>query len=94
MSAQAPNKCTGWIAHTPAWRFSASSTWLGSMLKVTGSISTKTGSTPSRASDPAVAKNEYGVVMTLSPGPNSSAIHASKSASLPEAQAIAYFDCV
>ena len=44
------------------------------MLYVAGSISTKTGRAPRRATQLAVEKNVYGVVITTSPGPIPSAI--------------------
>ena len=47
-------------------------------------MSTKTGLAPVRAMAPAVAKNVYGVVITSSPGPMSSAIRLISRASLPE----------
>jgi hypothetical protein len=59
----------------------------GSRLNVEGSMSQKNGRAPSRATTPAVAKNVNGVVMTSSPGPMSSAMSASRSASVPERQA-------
>ena len=55
-----------------------------SMLKVSGSMSTKTGRAPSRAMTPAVAKNEYAEVMTSSPGPISSAMSDASNASVPD----------
>ena len=58
--------------------------WTGFRLKVTGSISTKTGLAPIRAMEPAVAKNVYGLVMTSSPEPIPSAISAISRASVPE----------
>ena len=54
-----------------------------------GSMSTNTGVAPRRAIAPAVAKNVYGVVMTSSPGPMSSAIRHASSASLPDDTPIA-----
>ena len=54
------------------------------MLKVAGSMSTKTGVAPTREMAPAVAKKEKGVVMTSSPGPMSSAMSATSSASVPD----------
>ena len=54
------------------------------MFRVTGSMSAKTGVAPSRAITPAVAKKEYGVVTTSSPGPMSSAMRATSSASVPD----------
>ena len=61
----------------------AASTRAGSMLKSTGSTSTKTGFAPSRAIAPAVAKKLNGVVTTSSPSCTSSAISAITSASVP-----------
>ena len=61
------------------------SIWLGSMLKVSGRMSTKTGLAPSLEMDPTVAKNVKGTVITSSPDPTPSAINANKSASLPDA---------
>ena len=61
----------------------AASTLRASMLSVWGSMSTKTGVAPTRAMQPAVAKNENGVVITSSPALMSSAISASTSASVP-----------
>ena len=52
-------------------------------------MSTKTGVAPRRAIAPTVAKNVYGVVITSSPGPMSSAIRQASSASLPEDTPIA-----
>ena len=60
-----------------------------SMLNVAGSISTRTGRAPSLTMAPAVAKNEYVVVMTSSPGEIPSAISASRTASVPEDTATA-----
>ncbi len=62
----------------------ASSTCLESRLKVSGSMSTKTGLAPNRTMAPTVAKKVYGVVMTSSPGPISTAIKVSKMASDPD----------
>src|SRR5712671_3044719 len=47
-------------------------------------MSTKTGVAPTRAIAPTVAKNVYGVVITSSPGPMSSAIRHANKASVPE----------
>src|SRR5579872_642578 len=47
-------------------------------------MSTNTGVAPTRAMAPAVAKNEYGVVMTSSPGPMFSAMRHTIRASLPD----------
>ena len=58
-------------------------------ISVTGSTSTNTGVAPSRATDPAVAKNENVGVMTSSPGPTPSAIIETSSASVPDDTPIA-----
>ena len=47
-------------------------------------MSTRTGRAPTRQIVPAVAKNEYVVVTTSSPGPMFSAMRAASSASVPE----------
>src|ERR1700743_348422 len=60
------------------------SIWRTSKLYVTGSISTNTGFAPTRAIDPAVAKNVNGVVITSSPAPIPSANNATKRASVPD----------
>ena len=65
--------------------------WLGSRLKVRGSMSQKMISAPVRAMQPAVAKNVYGVVMTASPGPISMAMRMASWASVPEDIATANF---
>ena len=62
----------------------AASILAGSMLKVSGSMSTKTGLAPRRWMTPAVAKKVKGEVMTSSPGPTSRAIRAMSRASVPE----------
>src|SRR5579883_2345237 len=64
----------------------AASIRAGSMLYVSGSMSTKTGRAPSRQIVLAVAKKVYGVVMTSSPGPIPRAIKGSSRASVPEPQ--------
>ena len=76
MSALWPNRCTGMIAFVFGVR--ADATAPASILNVAGSMSTNTGRAPSLAIEPAVAKNENGVVTTSSPGPTSSAIKRSK----------------
>ena len=43
-----------------------------------------TGVAPSRVTQPAVAKNEYVLVMTSSPGPMPSAIRTARRASVPD----------
>ena len=70
----------------------AARTAAGSMLNVTGSMSTNRGVAPSRLTQPAVAKNEYVGVMTSSPGPMPSAISATSSASVPDDTATASGD--
>ncbi len=68
----------------------AASICAGSRLYVTGSMSTSTGVAPSRATQPAVAKNEYVLVTTSSPCPTPSAIRATSSASVPDDTPMAY----
>jgi hypothetical protein len=89
MSATLPYKCTGISAFVLA--VIAATAADASMLYVTGSMSTNTGVAPSRAITPAVAKNEYVVVTTSSPGPMSSAISAASSASVPDDMPMACF---
>ena len=55
-----------------------------SMFSVSSRTSTKTGVAPTREMQPAVAKNEYVLVTTSSPGPMPSAISAARIASVPE----------
>ena len=71
MSAAWPNRWTGRMAFVRA--VTASATCCGSIFKVRGSISTKTGSAPTRLIASAVAKNVNGVVITSSPRPTPSA---------------------
>ena len=66
----------------------AASIRAGSMLYVSGSMSTNTGLAPVRQIEPAVAKNVYGEVITSSPGPIPRAINGNRSASVPDAQPI------
>src|SRR5690606_27042723 len=87
MSAHCPNRCTGTIALVR--EVTAASTASAQMLKVSGSMSTKTGVAPARWIELPVAKNEYGLVITSSPGPTSSARSARMSASVPDPQPIA-----
>ena len=68
----------------------AARTAAGSMLNVTGSMSTSTGVAPTRDDAPAVAKNEKVGVITSSPGPTPSAISASRSASVPDERPTAW----
>ena len=55
-----------------------------SALNVFGQISTNTGLAPSLATTPAVAKKENAGKTTSAPAPTSSAINATRSASVPE----------
>ena len=59
------------------------------MLKDSGSMSTNTVRAPSRATTPAVAKKEYGVVITSSPAFRPIAIKAASRASVPDETPIA-----
>src|SRR6184192_1270956 len=86
-AAICPYRCTGTIARVRG--VSAAATAAGSMLKVSGSTSTKTGVPPALWIAPAVAKNVNGVVITSSPGSSRSALSASSSASVPLAHAMA-----
>ena len=63
----------------------------GERLKLTGSISQKTGLAPARAIVPAVAKKVNGLVMTSSPGPISRAISARSSSISPGGDTDAVF---
>src|SRR5256885_7714216 len=81
-----PYKWTGMTARVRG--VMAASTAAGSMLKVPGSMSTKTGVPPALWMVPAVAKNVNGVVITSAPGFRSSAWRGSSSASVPLAQAM------
>src|SRR5262245_9445541 len=87
MSALWPKRWTGMIARVRG--VIASAMRSTSMLNVSGSMSTKTGRAPSRDTEPAVAKNEYGDVSTSSPALMPSAISASSSASVPDDTATA-----
>ncbi len=62
----------------------------GSMLKVSGRMSAKTGVAPSRVMQLTDAKKVKLGTITSSPGPMSNAIRASSSESLPEAQPTAF----
>ena len=53
-------------------------------------MSTSTGRAPVLTMEPAVAKNEYVLVMTSSPGPTPSAIRATSSASVPDETPMAW----
>jgi hypothetical protein len=81
ISADWPNKCTGMMALVRG--VMARSIRWGSMLKVSGSMSTKTGRAPVRAMLPAVAKNVNGGQMTSSPGPMPSTMSEQRRASVP-----------
>jgi predicted anti-sigma-YlaC factor YlaD len=81
MSAHWPNRLTGMIARVTA--VMAASILVASILKVRGSISTKTGFAPTSAMTSAVAMKLNGVVMTSSPRPMPSAINAINSVSVP-----------
>jgi hypothetical protein len=61
----------------------ASATSAGSRAQVPGSRSTNTGVAPVRTTARAVAKAEFGVVITSSPGPTPSACNARVMASIP-----------
>src|SRR6185295_3709098 len=87
-SAQRPKRCTGMMALVLV--VIAAAVCAGSRLKVTGSMSTKTGRAPRRATAPAVAKKEKVDVTTSSPALTSSAISASSSASVPDDTATAW----
>ena len=58
MSAEPPNVCTGITALMPVVLASTFSSAAGSMLNVSGSISTKTGSAPTMRIEFAVAGHE------------------------------------
>ena len=60
-----------------------------SSISVSGSTSTNTGLAPTRATEPAVAKNENVGVITSSPSPMPSAISATINASVPDDTAMA-----
>ena len=64
----------------------------GSILYVSGSISTKTGTQFASRTIDAVAMKVYGVIITSSPGFTPHAMSAILSATDPLTQAIAYFD--
>src|SRR5271157_4395862 len=86
-SAGRPNRWTGMMARVFGVMTAAINA--GLMLKVTGSMSTKTGFAPTRAMEPAVAMKLKGDVMTSSPGPMPAAIKERTRASVPEAQPMA-----
>ena len=78
-----PKICTGRKAFV--FVVVASRTLFMSILNVTGSTSTKTGTALRRVIQLTVAKKLYGVVMTSSPSLISSDMSARSSASVPEA---------
>ena len=73
MSAHSPYRWTGMIAFVRGPITAATSS--ARIINVSGSTSTKTGRAPTRATEPAVAKNENVGVMTSSPGPIPRAIN-------------------
>ena len=77
-----PKRCTGMIARVRGPTFRAASS--RSRLKWCGLTSTQTGVAPRRATEPAVAKKVNDGSRTSSPSPISSAMSASRSASVPE----------
>ena len=81
-SSDWPKRWTGMIARVRGPTFRAASA--RSMLKWCGSTSTQTGVAPRRATEPAVAKKVKDGIRTSSPSRISSAISASRSASVPE----------
>ena len=89
IGAICPNRSTGMTALVRG--VTAAATRSGRMLNVLGSISTNTGVAPTLWMVPAVAKNVKGLVITSSPGPMSSALSASNSASVPLAHPTANF---
>ena len=91
MSAHWPYRCTTTTAFVRG--VNAASSRCGSRLYVRGSMSTNTGVAPLFAIVPALAKKEYALVITSSPGPTPSAQSESSSASVPEAQPIACAHC-
>ena len=68
----------------------AASIFAGSILKVSGSISAKTGVAPTIPIASVVATKVNAVVITSSPFPISKALKAKCSASVPEFKPIAY----
>ena len=88
ISQGCPYKWTGMIAFV--FGVIASSIFLGSILNVSGSISTKTGLAPTMPIASAVATNVNAVVITSSPAPISKALNAMWSASVPEFNATVY----
>src|SRR5271163_1248131 len=74
---------SGWASRSASM---ARATAAGERLKVSGSMSAKSGCAPQRRMELAVAKKLKGVVTTASPGPTPAAASASQSASVPLAQ--------
>src|SRR5580698_1683550 len=66
IAATCPNRCTGMIALVLGDSFAFTDS--GETLYVRGSMSAKTGIAPSRATQPAVAKNVNDGTITSSPG--------------------------
>ena len=89
MSAGWPKRLTGIIALVIG--VIADSILFASILKVSGSISTKTGLALSKDIVSAVDMNEKGVVIISSPGLILSAIIDKGKASVPEEQVMACF---
>jgi len=83
ISAICPKRWTGIMALVfGVIAFSINS---GTMLNISGSVSTNTGVAPSLLITPAVAKNVNGDVITSSPGPIFNAIRERSKASVPDA---------
>src|SRR5579862_1434706 len=68
----------------------AASTAAGSMLSVRGSMSANTGTAPSYTKQFADAANEYGDVITSSPGPMPAEMQSRWSPAVPDDTAAAY----
>ena len=81
MSAHWPYRLTGMMARVRGVMRASIS--VESMLQVSGSMSANTGVPPSNTIASAVAAKVNGVVITSSPGRNSSAISAISNASVP-----------
>ena len=85
MSATCPYRLTGMMARVRGVMRASIS--VASMLQVSGSMSTYTGTPPNSTITSAVAAKVNGVVMTSSPGFRPMAISAISSASVPLATA-------
>ncbi len=87
ISAHCPYRWTGIIAligfELPTAFCRASAAKFGSILKLSFSISTKTGVAPVRRMVPIVAKKVYALTKSRSPTPTSSDISAANRASVP-----------